>query len=69
MRRPKLELLNQEDVSQIIDSQSGLESGIGITLAALSGINRCRGPSMMAFANFQSYEKLVIDNSICGILQ
>jgi trimethylamine--corrinoid protein Co-methyltransferase len=51
----------------IIDSQSGLESGIGITLAALSGINMCRGPGMMAFANCQSYEKLVIDNNICGM--
>jgi len=45
---------------------SGLESGIGITLAALSGINMSRGPGMLAFANCQSYEKLVIDNNICG---
>jgi trimethylamine--corrinoid protein Co-methyltransferase len=63
---PTASNIGQSD-AQIVDSQSGLESGIGITLAALSGINMSRGPGMMAFANCQSYEKLVIDNNICGM--
>jgi trimethylamine--corrinoid protein Co-methyltransferase len=62
---PTASNIGQSD-SKIVDSQSGLESGIGITLAALSGINLSRGPGMMAFANCQCYEKLVIDNNICG---
>lgn len=53
--------------SKRVDSQSGLESGIGIMLAALSRINLIRGPGMLAFANCQSLEKLVIDNNICGM--
>ena len=40
---------------------------MGIMLAALSGINLSRGPGMLAFANCQSFEKLVIDNNICGM--
>jgi trimethylamine--corrinoid protein Co-methyltransferase len=63
---PTASNIDQSD-SQIVDSQSGLESGIGITLAALSGINMSRGPGMMAFAYCQSYEKLVIDNNVCGM--
>ncbi len=62
---PTASNIGQSD-SKRVDSQSGLESGIGITLAALAGINMSRGPGMLAFANCQSYEKLVIDNNICG---
>jgi trimethylamine--corrinoid protein Co-methyltransferase len=62
---PTASNIGQSD-SKRVDSQSGLESGIGITLAALSGINLSRGPGMLAFANCQSFEKLVIDNNICG---
>jgi trimethylamine--corrinoid protein Co-methyltransferase len=50
-----------------VDTQAGIESGIGITLAAAAGINLSRGPGMMGFANCQSFEKLVIDNNICGM--
>jgi trimethylamine--corrinoid protein Co-methyltransferase len=63
---PTASNIGQSD-AKIVDSQSGLESGIGITLAALSGINMSRGPGMMAFANCQSFEKLVIDNNVCGM--
>lgn len=63
---PTASNIGQSD-SKRVDSQSGLESGIGITLAALAGINMSRGPGMLAFANCQSYEKLVIDNNICGM--
>lgn len=63
---PTASNIGQSD-SKRVDSQSGFESGIGIMLAALSGINMSRGPGMLAFANCQSYEKLVIDNNICGM--
>lgn len=53
--------------AKTIDSQAGLETGIGAILAALSGINVISGPGMMDFESCQSLEKLVIDNEICGM--
>jgi trimethylamine--corrinoid protein Co-methyltransferase len=53
--------------SKVIDAQSGLESGIGLVLAAMARINVVSGAGMMAFENCQSLEKLVIDNDICGM--
>ncbi len=50
-----------------LDSQAGLESGIGATLAALSGINNISGPGMLDFESCQSLEKLIVDNEICGM--
>ena len=50
-----------------LDAQAGLESGIGATLAALSGINSISGPGMLDFESCQSLEKLVVDNEICGM--
>jgi trimethylamine--corrinoid protein Co-methyltransferase len=50
-----------------LDSQAGLETGIGATLAALSGINSVSGPGMLDFESCQSLEKLVVDNEICGL--
>ena len=50
-----------------LDSQAGLETGIGATLAALSGINSISGPGMLDFESCQSLEKLVVDNEICGM--
>jgi len=52
--------------SKAVDAQSGFESGLGITLAALAGINVVSGPGMLACENCQSLEKLVIDNELCG---
>ena len=63
---PTASNIGQSDAKRV-DAQAGLESGMGIMLAALSGINLSRGPGMMAFANCQSLEKLVIDNNICGM--
>ena len=65
---PTASNIGQSDAKRV-DSQAGLESGMGIMLAALCGINLSRGPGMMAFANCQSLEKLVIDNNICGMAQ
>jgi len=53
--------------SKQLDAQSGLESGIGATLAVLSGINNISGPGMLDFESCQSLEKLIIDNEICGM--
>ncbi len=51
-----------------LDTQAGLESGMGATLAALSGINSVSGPGMLDFENCFSLEKLVADNEICGMV-
>jgi trimethylamine--corrinoid protein Co-methyltransferase len=48
------------------DGQGGFESGMGILLAALSGVNIVSGPGMQASENCQSLEKLVLDNEYCG---
>jgi len=50
-----------------LDSQAGLETGMGALLAALSGINNISGPGMLDFESGQSLEKLVVDNEICGM--
>jgi len=50
-----------------LDTQAGLETGMGATLAALSGINSISGPGMLDFESCQSLEKLVVDNEICGM--
>ena len=50
-----------------LDAQAGLESAMGATLAALSGINSVSGPGMLDFESCQSLEKLVVDNEICGM--
>ena len=49
------------------DAQAGLESAIGIVLAAVSGVNVVSGAGMLDFESCQSLEKLVIDNDICGM--
>lgn len=50
-----------------LDAQAGLETSMGATLAALSGINSISGPGMLDFESCQSLEKLVADNEICGM--
>ena len=52
--------------SKAVDGQSSFESGAGILLAALTGVNIVSGPGMQASENCQSLEKLVIDNEYCG---
>lgn len=43
-----------------------MESGIGIVMGTLAGINVISGPGMRDFESCQSFEKLIIDNEICG---
>ncbi|MFZ5981117.1 MAG: trimethylamine methyltransferase family protein [Candidatus Zixiibacteriota bacterium] len=53
--------------AKLLDTQAGLESSMGATLAALAGINSVSGPGMLDFENCISFEKLVVDNEICGM--
>ena len=52
--------------SKASDGQGSFESGMGILLSALSGVNIVSGPGMQASENCQSLEKLVLDNEYCG---
>jgi trimethylamine--corrinoid protein Co-methyltransferase len=52
--------------SKVSDGQGGFESGMGILIAAMSGVNIVSGPGMQASENCQSLEKLVLDNEYCG---
>lgn len=54
--------------AKLLDAQAGLETAMGATLAALSGINSISGPGMLDFESAQSLEKLVLDNEICGMV-
>ena len=63
---PTQAYISLSDAKQL-DAQAGLESGIGATLAALTGINNISGPGMIDFESCQSLEKLVVDNEICGM--
>ena len=66
LKLPTQAFTAMSDAKQI-DSQAGLESGIGVTLAVLSGINNISGPGMIDFENCQSLEKLVLDNEMCAM--
>jgi trimethylamine--corrinoid protein Co-methyltransferase len=53
--------------SKLVDYQAGMESAMGATVAALSGINNVSGPGMLDFESCQSLEKLVLDHEIVGM--
>ncbi len=55
--------------AKLLDAQAGMETAMGATLAALSGINNISGPGMLDFESCFSLEKLVLDNEICGMTQ
>jgi trimethylamine--corrinoid protein Co-methyltransferase len=63
---PTQAYIGLSDAKQL-DAQAGLESSMGATLAALSGINNVSGPGMLDFESCFSLEKLVVDNEICGM--
>jgi trimethylamine--corrinoid protein Co-methyltransferase len=65
---PTQAYISLSDAKQL-DAQAGLETGIGATLATLSGINNISGPGMLDFESCHSLEKLVVDNEICGMMQ
>jgi len=63
---PTQAYISLSDAKQL-DAQAGLESSMGGTLAALSGVNNISGPGMLDFESCQSLEKLVVDNELCGM--
>jgi len=63
---PTQAYISTSDAKQL-DAQAGLETGIGATMAALTGINNISGPGMLDLEACQSLEKLVLDNEICGM--
>ncbi len=67
LRLPTQAYISLSDAKQL-DAQAGLESAMGATLAALSGINSISGPGMLDFESCQSLEKLILDNEICGMI-
>lgn len=63
---PTQAYVSLSDAKQL-DTQAGVETAIGATLGALSGINNMSGPGMLDFESCQSLEKLIVDNEICGM--
>lgn len=52
--------------SKIFDAQAGMETGMNITFAALSGINVVSAAGMLESESGGSFQKLVLDNEIIG---
>jgi trimethylamine--corrinoid protein Co-methyltransferase len=53
--------------SKTLDAQAGFESGGGLYLAGLAGVNSVSGPGMHYFESCLSLEKLVFDAEICNM--
>jgi trimethylamine--corrinoid protein Co-methyltransferase len=53
--------------SKRVDYQAGEETGVGLTLMALAGLNMIRGSGTLEYANVVSIEKLILDNELCGM--
>ncbi len=52
--------------SKFNDPQAGAETGIGMFLAAMAGINSVSGPGMLDYVNGFSLEKLVFDDEMAA---
>jgi trimethylamine--corrinoid protein Co-methyltransferase len=53
--------------AKVVDAQAGLESGIGVVLGALAGVNMISGAGMLDFLACHSAEKLVLDAEAIGM--
>ena len=53
--------------SKTLDAQAGFESGSGLYLAGLAGVNSISGPGMHYFESCLSLEKLVFDAQLCDL--
>ncbi|KPJ76702.1 MAG: hypothetical protein AMK72_02715 [Planctomycetes bacterium SM23_25] len=53
--------------SKTLDAQAGFESGGGLYLAGLAGVNSVSGPGMHYFESCLSLEKLVFDAELCAM--
>ena len=54
--------------TKILDTQTGIESGMGALLAGIKGVNMISGAGMIDFETTQSIQKVVIDNQMCGMI-
>jgi trimethylamine--corrinoid protein Co-methyltransferase len=54
--------------SKALDIQAGYEKAVTLTMAALAGVNYLWYPGTLEFALTVSYESLVIDNEVCGMV-
>lgn len=55
--------------SKILDIQAGYEKAITLLMAALAGINYVWYPGTLEYALTVSFESLVIDHEICGMVK
>ncbi len=61
--------LGLSDAKLGADSQTGYEAALGMILAGMAGINNIAGAGMLCFESTQSFEKLVIDDVLAGIVK
>ncbi|MGB9438243.1 MAG: trimethylamine methyltransferase family protein, partial [Desulfobacterales bacterium] len=54
--------------SEMFDAQAATESGFGMLLGALAGINMIRGVGMLDHGGAVSMEKMIYDNEVCGMI-
>jgi trimethylamine--corrinoid protein Co-methyltransferase len=54
--------------SKVLDIQAGYEKAITLLMAALAGVNYIWYPGTLEYALTVSYESLVIDHEICGMI-
>ena len=52
----------------MFDAQAATESGFGMLLGALAGINLIRGVGMLDHGGAVSMEKMIYDNEVCGMI-
>jgi trimethylamine--corrinoid protein Co-methyltransferase len=55
--------------AKIVDAQAGLESAMGAILGALAGINLICGAGMSDFESGLSFEKVVVDAEVIGMVK
>jgi trimethylamine--corrinoid protein Co-methyltransferase len=63
---PTQAYIGLSDAKQL-DCQAGLETAMGMALAALAPIDQVAGAGMLDFVNCFSVEKLVVDHEICAM--
>jgi trimethylamine--corrinoid protein Co-methyltransferase len=54
--------------SEMFDAQAAAESGFGMLMGALAGINMIRGVGMIDHGGAVSMEKMIYDNEVCGMI-
>jgi trimethylamine--corrinoid protein Co-methyltransferase len=55
--------------SKTLDAQAGMETAMTLVAASAGAIDFVSGPGMLNFESCQCFEKLVLDNDICGMVR